>query len=435
MAVATLLVGFWVTARIEETVVRNSANASALFMESFIAPLSQDLANQRRMSRYARREFESLFRDTALGERVISYKIWARGGRIAEASDPDLVDRIFEPDDKLKLAWSGKVGAEFEELGGEESAAERKLGLPLLEVYTPIREQLSGRVIAVAEFYEINEQLAADLADARLNSWLAVAAVMLGIGATLFVIVLRGSRTIDRARQSLNQRMSELSAMSDANQRLRMRVQVAAARAAEMNERAMRRIGADLHDGPAQHLGFAALKLDALREKPDSAAAEAVSDAIQEALKEIRQISRGLAAPEIDDLAPREVVETAIQSYEARTDAKASVDFTWDASTKMTPAVRICLFRFVQEGLNNIAKHAGASGAHIVVAAKDGEVSVLMHDDGPGFGEGAGTRDAEGGLGLAGLRDRVESLGGSFEFGDREQGGGQISMNVKMDAN
>ena len=169
MAVATLLVGFWVTARIEETVVRNSANASALFMESFIAPLSQDLANQRRMSRYARREFESLFRDTALGERVISYKIWARGGRIAEASDPDLVDRIFEPDDKLKLAWSGKVGAEFEELGGEESAAERKLGLPLLEVYTPIREQLSGRVIAVAEFYEINEQLAADLADDRAD--------------------------------------------------------------------------------------------------------------------------------------------------------------------------------------------------------------------------------------------------------------------------
>ena len=69
------------------------------------------------------------------------------------------------------------------------------------------------------------------------------------------------------------------------------------ARFAAMNDQTLRRIGADLHDGPAQQMGFAALRLDALRQAvgpKGSASVDEVARAVKDAISEIRTISRGL---------------------------------------------------------------------------------------------------------------------------------------------
>lgn len=434
MAAATIAAGLWVSARIEDSVVRNTANATALYMESFIAPLSQELAYRDELTGDTRAALAALFADTPLGERVISYKIWKEGGRVAEASDPALKGQVFAPGARLKAAWDGEVQAKFEGLAGDESASEQALGLPLLEIYSPIRESLSGRVIAVAEFYEANEQLARDLADARLKSWIAVAAVMLGIGGLLFLIVHRGSVTIDRARDALTARLEELAALSESNRGLRFRVQEAAGRAAAMNERAMRRVGADLHDGPAQHLGFAALRLDALRDATARTAArddvEAVARAVDEALGEIRAISRGLAAPEIEARGLDEVIAAAAQTHAARTGDAPPLDLALSAAPALSAAAKICVYRFVQEGLTNAAKHAGGRGAAVRGRVENGALRLSVLDRGPGLPQdGAPTPEGHG-LGLAGLRDRVESLGGAFEARNRPDGGAEIAMTL-----
>ena len=105
-----------------------------------------------------------------------------------------------------------------------ESAKERARGLPLLEIYSPIREPWSGEVVAVAEFYEVATEITANLRAARFQSWLVVLAVAAATMALLSGIILRGSRTIQGQRQALTERVAELSALLTQNRALRQRV-------------------------------------------------------------------------------------------------------------------------------------------------------------------------------------------------------------------
>lgn len=427
LVVAAIVVGAIVTRRIEDSVVRNSANATALYMESFLAPLSQQLAKSDHLSDTARRALEEVFTNTPLGERVVSYKIWKKGGRVVEASDPTLIDRVFEVSQPLKDAWQGQVSAEFEGLDGEESEKESALGVPLLEIYSPIREAWTGEVIAVAEFYEAAPQLREDLIAARRLAWATVAGVMLLIGGALYLIVLRGSRTIETQRADLDTQFRDLRALSARNLELRMRVQEAAARSAASTEAALRRIGADLHDGPAQYLAFAALRLDDLREKLDqedaSAELDGVNDALKQAMNEVRFISQGLSLPNIADIALCDVIGKAVDAHAGRTGQDVEVTCDCDGF-HASAAIRICAYRFVQEGLNNATRHGGGRGLVIKAKGDAQRLEISVCDDGPGFGPD-GVRM---GLGLSGLRDRVESLSGTFQAANRTNGGSRITM-------
>ncbi|MGB5557567.1 MAG: ATP-binding protein [Paracoccaceae bacterium] len=439
MLIAMLVAGRWVSARIEEGVVRNTANATAQYMESFISPLSQDLADANTLSPGARRALEEIFIDTPLGERVVSFKIWKEGGLVVEASDKAIIGQTFEITDNLRLAWQGEVRADFEDLSDAEDQGENALGLPLLEIYSPIREVWSGRIIGVAEFYEVAVELQQDLAEARRSSWAAVALLMLAIGASLYAIVRQGSRTIDRQRAALTQQLSELSALSKHNRELRLRVQNAAARASAMNDQALRRIGADLHDGPAQLLGFAALQMDHLSHGVTGKAAQqdlaSVERAVQDAIREIRSISRGLSLPDIEARPPCEVVQGVVDAHAARTETAVDLNCNLPDALDLSAAIKICLFRFVQEGLNNAWRYAEGDGQQVRLECVDRTLRLSVRDRGPGFSTlpaKPAAADDFNGLGLTGLRDRVESLGGTFVARNRTNGGAEISMELEI---
>ena len=167
MLAAMLTIGNWITNRIEQSVVDNTASAAALYVESFISPLSQELAASDRLSEQAGHALQEIFANTTIGDRIVSFKIWKPDGLVVYASDPAIIGQRFEPSDDLQQAWQGAVSGTFEGLNDAESAGEAALGLPLLEVYSPVREAWSGEVIAVAEFYEVANGLEADLGDAR----------------------------------------------------------------------------------------------------------------------------------------------------------------------------------------------------------------------------------------------------------------------------
>lgn len=443
LVAAALLVGTLVSARIRDSVVRNTAIATALYMESFISPISQQLADSDALSPNARRALEEVFTNTPLGERVVSYKIWKAGGLIVEASDKSLVGQVFAPTPELRRAWAGEVSASFDRLDGAEDAAESALGLPLLEIYSPVREVWSGRVIAVAEFYEANRQLAADLAAARRSAWITVALGGLGLGTALYLVVLGGSRTIERQRRDLDARLRDLRALSERNRDLRLDIQSAAARSAASTERALRRIGADLHDGPAQYLAFAALRLDDLRDAQVSDRAradlDAMRDALARAMDEVRAISRGLTLPDIAGRPPAEIASMAVTAHCERSGEPVATRLDAAGDVAMSQAERICVYRFIQEALNNASRHAGGQGLAVDLAWRDGTITVRVADRGPGFGPVAGPGEAPGeasgetprfGLGLSGLRDRVESLGGRFAIAGRPGGGTELTMTL-----
>lgn len=440
MVFSMVLIGYLVAARIEEGVVRNTALATSQYMDSIVAPLSQDLADANELPPGARRALDEVFSNTPLGDRVVSYKIWKPGGLIVEASDESLIGRSFGDTENLIAAFQGEVRADFEDLHDEEDQGENALGIPLLEIYSPIREVWSGDVIAVMEFYEAAGGLEADLAEAKRNSWFAVALMFLSIGGLLFMIVLRGSRTIDEQRTALTRQLQDLTTMSAHNSALRERVQQAAARTSAMNDQALRRIGADLHDGPAQLLAFAALRLDDLR---DAVASEkdvtAIERAIKDAMREVRTISRGLLLPDIENRAPCDIVRGVAEAHAARTGTEVAVACDVPGDLDLSAAARICVYRLVQEGLNNAWRYAGGEGQEVELRLKDGVLLLWVRDRGPGFSEvapdAAAKADDASGLGLSGLRDRVESLGGVFEAGKRTDGNGaelHMALDVRV---
>ncbi|MFY9206761.1 MAG: hypothetical protein WAO67_13620 [Yoonia sp.] len=78
-------------------------------MESFISPLSQELAETETLSPPARQALAEIFDGTALGERVVSYKIWMPDGLVVHASDAALIGQRFDPSDDLMRASGGEV--------------------------------------------------------------------------------------------------------------------------------------------------------------------------------------------------------------------------------------------------------------------------------------------------------------------------------------
>ena len=431
MLVAVLAVGLWVSRRIEDVVVRNTANATALYMESFVAPLLQELTSRENLSPETRLEVAKLLEGTALGQRVVSFKLWRRGGLLADATNLELVGRRFELTENLKLAWDGEVRADLEQTSDAEDVAENAMGIPLLEIYTPIRNVQTGEVIAVAEFYEVASELKSDLVKARLASWAAVAAVMAAIGTSLFAIVLRGSWTIDR-------QIAELKSLSARNFALRIRAQGAAGRVAAMNDGTLKQIGADLHDGPAQLLGFAALRLDALRaQNQDSKAQDeldGVERAVRDAMGEIRSIARGLSLPDIELRSLPDLLQSLALSHSERTGTE--VDFISDVSgdADLSEAVKTCAYRVAQEGLTNAWRHGGGLGQEAELRIDGDMLTLAVRDRGPGFpaDDPEGAADGDGGMGLAGLRDRVESLGGRIEHRNRPGGGAELLMSLDL---
>lgn len=433
MVLAALAVGFWVSGRIKTDVVRNTANATALYMESFFAPLIQELATSDHLTSEDAAAISRLLHDTPLGSRVVSFKIWVKGAKVVAASDPDIIGKTFPGSEDIKQAWAGQVVGSFDKLDEDENIAEQALNMPLLQIYAPIRARQSGEIIAIAEFYEVATQLQSDLTMARMTSWLAICLVMAAIFASLFAIVLRGNRIIDR-------QIVDLSEMAARNVTLRLRVQGAAARFSQLNDQALRRIGADLHDGPAQLIGFAALRLDALRREATSPKAQAEIDgiekAVREAITEIRTISRGVSLPDIERRDLTEVIQGLVDAHAARTHSEVAL--TTALATRDLPiAVKICIGRVVQEGLTNAWRHGAGQGQAVTLSEVAGVLRVSVRDGGPGLAlEGTEDDLAEGryGLGLAGLAGRVESLGGHLTLGRRSDGlpGAELRMELDL---
>ncbi|WP_207063299.1 sensor histidine kinase [Motiliproteus sp. SC1-56] len=433
-----LVIGFWVSKQIENGVLRNSAAATALFMRSFIEPEVQELGVQANLEPDSEQALTKLLSGTEFSRRVVSVKIWKEGGLVTFSSRKSVAGERFPETDNLKAAWRGEVAAEFDALKDQEDARERDAGIPLLEIYSPLRQNGTGRIIAVAEFYERADQLKAQLNRSILTSWLVVGSVTLLMLAALSGIVVRGSRTIKRQRLALEDQVRHLSELLAQNKDLHWRLQRASRRTVEINERYLRRISADLHDGPAQLLAFALLRLDSLKKRVgkdgDPKAQEEldlVQSSLSDALGEVRSLCNGLTLPELQALSAEALVRDVTAAHERRTGTGVEVVVEGTAPTLSQP-IKIGLYRFVQETLNNAYHHAKGQGQRVRLNCRENRLEVEVSDRGQGFSAEA-RPNADCGLGLPGLRERIESLGGGVHIDSRPGEGTRVTMYCSLD--
>jgi len=438
LIVGMVVMGLWVADKIQSGVTHNTASATALYMDSVIAPVVRDLVTRDELTSTDRRFLDSIIADAPHGHRIVALKIWRPGGRIAYSNHPTLIGQTFPVTAQLNHAWSGVVTAAFDDLDAEADTLERATGLPLLEMYSPVRDSQSGRVIAVAEIYEDATVLKQELFKAQLQSWLVVAAATLLIVALLSGIFRRGSQTIEQQRAALEDRVAQLSKLLQQNEVLRDRAQQSSLRATEINEHFLRRISADLHDGPAQLLGLGLLRLDDLT--PHAAATsdqaavqerdlESIRRVLTDALGEIRNLSAGLALPELEKFSLRETLDKAVQLHERRTETTVHTEFG-DLPAGISLPIKISAYRFIQEALANAFQHGGARDQWVGVRYDGNGVEITVSDSGPGFDPAA--MAAHDGLGLLGLRERIESIGGVFEIDSAVGRGARLTARIPL---
>lgn len=420
-----ILIGLWVTSKIESAAVRNMASGTALYVAGIVSPLTQELATGSALSDTTRQKIFDTLNSGPLRDKLFSFKIWGKDNTILFSSEPSLIGKKFERSAGLAIAFNGAVHAAFDTLEGKEQSEEKRSGQLLLEIHSPIRDAATGKVIAVAEFYETSADLMSELDSVRHESWLVVASVTAGMLALLFGIVAKGSRLIEEQRHSLHLQVMKLSQMLEVNKGLRRRIDQAMQRTAALNERYLRRISAELHDGPAQLLGFAALRLDAIRAgRAREDDAEMVQHSINEAVKEIRGICRGLTLPELEGLSGEEVVHRVIAAHEKT--SGTLIEKHIGPLEVTSQAMKICIYRFIQEALSNSTRYAEAAEIAVSAIETDADIVICVRDDGIGFIP----RDDEDGLGLAGLEERVAGLGGRLDIVSAIGSGTSITMTL-----
>jgi signal transduction histidine kinase len=173
-------------------------------------------------------------------------------------------------------------------------------------------------------------------------------------------------------------------------------------------EEERRRIERDLHDGAQQRLVALAMQLGRARSRFDAdpaGAKELVDEAHSEAklaLAELRDLARGLHPAVLTDRG----LDAALSGLAARSPVPVAVEVDPAAGATPVPVVDAIAYFVVAEALTNVAKHAEATKAAVVVRRLDGMIRVVISDD------GIGGADPATGTGLRGLADRVSGVDG-----------------------
>lgn len=431
MLAGMVVVGEWVARSVEAGVVHDHAADAALYTDSIVAAHLQELRTSDELSAAAREKVDGLLAAPS-GRPIVAFRIW-KGDTIVHAESRSLVGTTALPTEARRLALQGEVHAQFgvEEVGRQLPGPAS--GQRLLEVYAPVRRAGSNDIIAIVETYELAPALERELRRARLGSWAIIAAIGALMQLLQIAAVHKASRLIMHQRQTLSQRVEDLSRMLAENTSLRM-ANEAGTRMTENNERFLRKIGADLHDGPLQLLGMAMLRLDGVRGSLSNPSRETLGEAMEdfefvaeslaETAKEIRDIAAGLSLPEIGRHSLDKVIGIAVKRHERHSGMPVAVSLD-EPLPEVSSALKVCIYRLVQEGLSNVMRHAHGKGQTVDVRWAGGMLHVAVLDRGPGFASSG--RQVEGtAQGLSGLRDRVEALGGMLVITDRPEGGASI---------
>jgi len=432
LVVGGLTIGWWVGGLLERGIVDRTASITGLYVQSFIQPHLQTLASGQWLTVTDEANLDTLLSDTAFGQKIVALKIWRPDGTIEYSTDRTLVGQQFGIDDDLEAALDGTVVADISNLQNPENVEERARGFTrLLQMYIPVRQSDSERIIAVAEFYQLPNEIDQEVGQAQLQSWLAVGGGVALVYVFLFGIVRGGSRTIQRQQIALQEQVTELQTLLDQNEQLRDRVRLAAERNTTLSERQLRRISSDLHDGPGQMLALAALRLDEVEKATgtgDSEGAKATADvksALNDALRDMRTIAAGLRLPELRTMSTADVARRAVDDYRRHTNAAVSLDIA-ELPAEASLPTKIALFRATQELLSNATRHGQGRDVSVTLVGGQKGIRLTVADAGPGFD--SSRVGAEGRLGLAGIREQAELLGGGFEIGTREGGGATVTV-------
>jgi signal transduction histidine kinase len=195
-----------------------------------------------------------------------------------------------------------------------------------------------------------------------------------------------------------------------------------------------KRLSRELHDETSQAVTSLMVTMRVLAEEAtDNGQRDALltsRDIAAGILREIRDMAVELRPPVLDDLG----LIPAIEKYVERINTRYGLDIYLDTKeivNKIDGQIAVALYRIVQEGINNIIKHSGAMKVKVIVQEQPDEILLTIADDGRGISS-ADLQKAqkENRLGIYGMSERAELLGGRFSIGTYEEGGTVLNISI-----
>jgi signal transduction histidine kinase len=185
-----------------------------------------------------------------------------------------------------------------------------------------------------------------------------------------------------------------------------------------------RRFARNLHDSIGQHLTVLKMNLDQMSGfgRPDLLAE--CLQTVAECLKETRTISYLLHPPLLDEAGFASAARWYVEGFAERGGIEARLNFPENMKRLPRP-VELALFRILQESLTNVHRHSGSPTVEIEVEADAEMVTLAVRDAGRGISEETLERFQEtgtGGIGLAGMRERVTDMGGDLRIQSNNKG-------------
>ncbi len=254
-----------------------------------------------------------------------------------------------------------------------------------------------------------------------------------GVGVLMVASDLNGTEVFDAEQVHLLEAFAAsaatavVTAQSVVSDRLRQ-----TAAAAELERRRWAR---ELHDETLQELGAVMVLIDTARGSGRPEALDEILDRVAGSLETTiaglnRMISE-LRPVTLDELGVGAAVHALAKRRETdELEITVTIDLDYECGrrpNRLAPEVESAIYRIVQEALANVAKHARAAHAEVVIVEEDNSVTVDVCDD----GRGLGSSDTSGtGLGHAGMRERISLLGGQLEIGPGPAGGTAVHASL-----
>jgi signal transduction histidine kinase len=341
-------------------------------------------------------------------QRLLSLiQTWQRQ-RTAVLFASDNLDHLFAVTDRIVVLRRGRYIAEYrtDEVDREEVLAAMVGGTD--------RQQLTPIIWALDSYYRAREQ-----------------AERLYQRQTLLASDLGAQDTVDR--QLIDQLADQIDALDRAN----VALQAAQRRLLTELEQERKYLAREIHDQVIQDL----LGVNYQLEEIGSDAAETpllqdelvgVRNSIRELVDDLRHICGSLRPPTIDSLG----LGSALQSYTRDWSSRTGIPVTLDLDPRLgrlPETTELSIFRIVQEGLNNVRKHASASAVEIRLEhTSPRALMISISDDGQGLPDDfdLSALSGEGHYGLLGISERVALLGGRSRFQNQPGGGMLVQVEI-----
>ena len=248
------------------------------------------------------------------------------------------------------------------------------------------------------------------------RTWWFISGVVLALALATFLLYKRRILQLKRAHQAQEEFSRQLI---------------------ESQESERKRIAAELHDSLGQDLliikNRAALSLKFLQDPAQAREQiEQIAGTASQSIKEVRQIAFDLRPYHLDEIGLTQALEELVE----RVSGSCPIRFTASIAylDDLYPAdAAINLYRIVQEAINNIVKHSGASEAYVTISRDERAVEMVVEDNGQGFTVGAAKANGERrGFGLTGLSERARMLSGKLAVHSTPGLGTTVRLNIRI---